>query len=117
MRIILFTGLIALLAFAVQSVFPWWTLVIPPLVIGFFIFRKGSEAFLSSFLGLFLLWVIHASLQHATSSGDMAVRMGDTFGLPVVVLLGITGLVGGMVAGFAGLSGWYLQQLTRKTKQ
>lgn len=117
MRIILFTGLIALLTFAVQSFFPWWSIIIPPVLLGILAFKKGNEAFFSSFLGLFLLWVIHASMQHATSSGDMAERMASTFGLPVVVLLLITGLVGGLVAGFAGLSGFYLQRVTAKKKR
>lgn len=117
MRIILFTGLIALLAFVTQSFFPWWTIVIPSAVLGLLAFRKGNEAFISSFAGLFLLWLIHALMQHTTSSGDMTERMAATFGLPLVVLLLVTGLVGGLVSGFAGLSGYYLQQLTHKKKR
>lgn len=117
MRIILFTGLVALLAFGVQTLFPWWTLIIPPALLGLFVYRKGNEAFLSSFLGLLLLWIIHAGLQHATSSGDMAMRMAGTFGIPVVVLLLATGVVGGLLAGLAGLSGFYLQRTQQKKRR
>lgn len=110
MRIILFAGLIALLTFAIQSFLPWWSITLFPLLLGFTVLRHWKEAFFAAFTGVFLLWVIHASVQHYSSTGAMGQIMSDTIGVPLPVLILITGLLGGLVAGLGGLSGFFIQQ-------
>lgn len=96
---------------------PWWSIAIAAFIIMVIIVQKPSAAFLSSFISVFIFWggmsywisiKNNNLLAHKIS---MLVLRIDT---PLMLII-ITGIIGGLIAGFAGLTGSYLRS-RRKLK-
>jgi hypothetical protein len=107
MKFIVSILLIALLSFVASIYLPWWVIAIVGFIIAFAIPQKPILAFLSGFLALFLLW---ASLSYSISSANehlFAHKLSVLFiknDNPIMLIM-VTGLIGGLVAGFGSLSG------------
>jgi hypothetical protein len=116
MKIIVAAILTILLAFAFGIYLPWWSLAIAAFIVYALIPVKPGWAFLSAFLGAFLLWggmawVISANNDHilAHRISQVILKKDD----PVMLTL-ITALIGAIVAGFAGLSGRMFRMTLKK---
>ncbi|ANH81371.1 hypothetical protein A8C56_10585 [Niabella ginsenosidivorans] len=106
----------ALLAYVGGVYFPWWIIAVAGFVIAFLLPQAPFSAFLSGFIAVFLLWVVLAALINTANGGILAGRIGLLLGIgnsPVLLVL-ITGLVGGIVAGFAALGAAYLRLRANK---
>lgn len=107
--------LIVTLCFVFQLFLPWW--IITPLAFGaaFWKAENGTHAFWSGFFALFALWIITALFYSIPNGHILANRVGAMLGLPdtsinwPIVLL-ISGIIGGLAAGFCSLSGYYVRQ-------
>ena len=90
-----------------QPFLPWYTIAVVAFAAGYLIKQSGFAAFGAGFVGVFLLWVAYA-LMLSHSNNDLLARKVATL-LPlhgnVGALLVITGVVGGLVSGFAALTG------------
>ena len=108
MKNFLFSAVVIIIGCAVlQPFLPWYTIAVVAFAVGYFVKRSGLAAFAAGFVGVFLLWVAYAfMLSHANN--DLLARKVATL-LPlhgnVGALLVVTGVVGGLVSGFAALSG------------
>ena len=104
--------LTALLAFAESLFFPWWSIAIAAFIVAVFIQLKPWKAFVAAFLGLFILWGVEAFIIDTKNEQILSKRVASLLPLggSSVLLILITALVGGLVAGFAALTG----SLTRK---
>lgn len=103
------TALIAVLSFFIQQFLPWWVISIIAFVVALRFKQSAGIAFLSGFAAIFLLWagyalVISAANEHLLATQIAALLKPLTQG-SVAVLFILTGLVGGLVAGFSALSG------------
>lgn len=103
--------LTALLSYAAGFYFPWWSIAIAAFVVAVAIPQKPGRAFLAGFLALFILWVLLALYidmqnQHILSMKIAALLFKSN---SHALIMGVTGLVAGLVAGFAALSGAYLR--------
>ena len=111
MKFIFSLFLIALLSFAACLYLPWWSVAIAGFIVGLVIPLRPLLAFLSGFLAVFLLWAITSYI--ISNSNDhilahkvsMLILKADN---PTFLIL-VTGLIGGLVAGFAALSGSFLR--------
>ena len=103
------TGYIA----GILSFSPWWGFAVTTLLVAVLVHQKAGKAFLSGFLGIFLLWAGLAYWMDQQNNGILSQRIAQI--LPLngnsLLLILITGLVGGLVAGLAALSGSFI---TRK---
>jgi RsiW-degrading membrane proteinase PrsW (M82 family) len=104
--------LTALLGFSAPLLSTWWSFVITSFIIGVAIHQKPAKAFFSGFLGVFLLhfvlvWLKDSSNQHLLS-GKVAQILPLGGSWIAVVLL--TAFIGGLLSGFAALSGSYLRK-------
>jgi hypothetical protein len=105
--------LIFILSLILQFLLPWW--IIAPIAIGlaFWKAKSGGHAFLSGFGAIFLLWILMGLVHTIPNENLLANRVGQLLMMPqssfnwVFVLL-ITGFIGGLVAGFSSLSGYFL---------
>lgn len=110
--------LIALVSFVASLFLPWWVIAIVGFVIAFAIPQKAGAAFLSGFIGLFLLW---AGLSFYISSANghlLAHKMSMLFlkmDNPTVLIIA-TGIIGGLVAGFGSLTGCLCKRLLQAKK-
>jgi hypothetical protein len=112
MKFVISVILIALLSFAGCLYFPWWSIAIMAFVTGILIPQKPARAFLSGFMAVFLLWILLSWWISAANGHVLAHKMSlivlKTDNLPVLIFA--TGLIGGLVAGFASLAGSFLRK-------
>lgn len=91
---------------------PWW--IIAPLgAAAGWLFPQGAwRCLLSGFAAGFLLWAGYACWLDAANAGVLSGRIGQLFmGLSRWNVVLLTGLPGGLVAGFACLSGRWARDL------
>ena len=92
--------------------FPWWIIAVCAFVVNLFLPTKGFNAFLSGFLGVGLLWLIFAWLIDIDTSSLLTDKIANQFGLnSSSLLVALTGMVGGVVGGFAAMSGSLFRNL------
>ena len=100
-------AILVLIGALILNVFlPWWSIAIPGLLIGYQFREKPIPSFLWGFLGVFLLWGGQSLFIHVANDGIMSGRIADMLGVgsPLIVVL-ITGVLGGLVSGLATLTG------------
>jgi len=90
-----------------QQFLPWWIIVLPAFSVGFFYEQKSLVAFLSGFIAVFVVWSFYAFFLSAANDDILAKKVAMLLPLQgkVWLLLIVTGIVGGLVSGFAALSG------------
>ena len=98
--------LTAALAYLLQNVFGWWTVVLAAFLINFIIYSKGPSSFVSGFLGIGLLWFITALITDISTNSILSDRVTAIFSLPnSIILILVTAIIGGLAGGFGGLTG------------
>jgi hypothetical protein len=105
---IILTGL---LAFIAGLYLPWWSLAIAAFAVAALIHQKPWKAFLSGFLGLFLLWGGLALWINFKNDGVLAVKVASLLplgGSPYLLIVA-TGIVSGLIGGLYALTGSYLR--------
>ena len=107
---IVVTGLIA---FLTGLYMPWWGIALAAFVVSAAIPQKPAFSFLSGFLGVFLLWEILAWWIDNKNNGILSQKIASILPLggSSVLLIVITSIIGGLVAGFAALAGTYMRRL------
>jgi hypothetical protein len=99
--------LIALLSFAACLYLPWWMIAVAAFVVCVSVSQRPFVSFLAGFIALFLLWggmaiLISINNQHVLAHKvSMIIIRSDN---PYLLIL-LTALVGGVVAGLGAISG------------
>ena len=111
MKFLTATILTALLAFVSGLFLPWWGIAVVALLVAVLVHQKAGKAFLAGFLGLFLLWGLLAFWIDMKNDHILSHKIAAI--LPLggnsIALIAVTGLIGGLVAGFAAMSGSFLR--------
>jgi hypothetical protein len=97
----------AMLAFAAGIFLPWWGIAFAGLISGAWLLQKPGVAFLSGFLSVFLLWAGFALVRSQMNDDILATRFARLIlkaDQPLLLVL-LTGVIGGLVAGLGALSG------------
>jgi hypothetical protein len=104
--------LTALLSFAAGLYLPWWSLAIAAFAVALLIPLKPWLSWLSGFLGLFLLWSILAIWIDMKNQHILSQKIAQLLpvGGSVFLLILLTALVAGIVAGCAALTGAYARK-------
>jgi hypothetical protein len=114
MKIISAIILTAFLAYVagVYSTLPWWSFAITSLFVSIAIHQRPGKSFLSGFIGLFLLWAVLALMKDAANEHILSTKVASILPLggSYLVLILVTGIVGGLVSGLAALTGSYLRK-------
>lgn len=97
--------------FILELFMPWWCIAIAAFAAGFAL--KSKVNFLAGFLGIALLWLIKAWALDATASAPLADRVAAIFSLNKPLLMLVTAFIGGLVGGFAAMSGAALKKEKR----
>lgn len=116
MKFIVAMLLTASLSFISGVYFPWWGIAIASFITALLVHQLPFKAFLAGFLGLFLLWGVLAFIINVKNESILSARMGALFGIgnnPILLIL-VTGIVGGLVAGCAALPASYLRRSARQ---
>ena len=104
--------LIALLAFVSGLYLPWWSIALAAFVISLIFRQPPGKSFLAGFLGLFLLWAGLALFIDSPNQHILSKKIAEVLPLggSSTLLILVTGLVGGLVGGFAALTASYLNK-------
>jgi hypothetical protein len=91
--------------------FPWWTAVLIALLVELILGKKDSTSFFSGFYGVAIPWMILATYIDIKSEAILTVRILELFKLPEysVVMIVLTGLLGGLAAGVGSMTGGWLK--------
>ncbi|MVM33243.1 hypothetical protein GO755_24595 [Spirosoma sp. HMF4905] len=103
--------LIAVLSLLAQFVLPWWSLAIIAFLVCFWRSSSAGQSFFAGFYGVALVWLAYAILLHSRTDGVFTGRMSELlFKTNSAILPGlVTAIVGGLVGGLAGLSGYFVK--------
>lgn len=93
-------------SFIVQYFFPWWTMAIVAFGVSYFFQNKKTVAFLAGFLGVGMLWLGMAFYIDLSTQSILTEKVNKLFPINVFLLMSI---VGGLVGGFAALTGTVLR--------
>lgn len=105
---------IVLLSALAQLVLPWWSIALVAFGVCFWRSVRGGQAFLCGLLGVALVWLIYALAIHLRTEGVFTGRMGlllfksESAALPLLV----TVILGGLVGGLSGLTGFLVRRAT-----
>jgi hypothetical protein len=104
--------LLALTAWLLSLILPWWSVFIPGLILGAIVGKKGIGSFGWGFVGIGGLWLVQSLYVHLVSDGILTTRIADLFSLgsPFLVIL-ITVLIGGLIGGLTTLTGYLFRSI------
>jgi len=85
-----------------QSFLPWWTMAVGAFTVAYLIGNKGFPSFAAGFLGVGLLWIGFAFYVDVLTDSILTEKINRL--LPVNSFI-LTLLIGGLVGGFASLTG------------
>jgi len=97
---------------------PWWTLLIPAVVLGAALFNSSPTAFLTGFLSLFAAWFVQVLYIDIANESVLSGRIAEMLGVGQgwLVLL-ITAAIGGLIGGMGTLFGSQIRQLLSPTHE
>ena len=104
-----------LLSAAICLYFPWWTIAIVAFFVAVVIPQKAGWAFVSAFTTLTLIWG-GLSFYISSNNNHILVHKVSMIILKMdnpLVLFTATAMIGGLVAGFAAMSGSYLRKIIK----
>ena len=89
----------------------WWAFAIASFLVALLIHQKAAKAFFAGFLSLFLLWGGLAFWIDMKNNGILSSKVAQLLPLggSSILLIVVTGLIGGLIAGFAAMCGSYLR--------
>ena len=107
--------IILILSFISSYFLPWWTAAIIAFLAALIRGKTSGQSFWSGFGSIFILWMILALVKSIPNDNILAGRVVQLFPIPHhwILLLLITGLIGGVVGGMAALSGVLLKKLLK----
>ena len=104
--------LTAILSLAIGFYMNWWSIAIAAFLVAAFIRQNPGRAWLSGFLGIFLLWAGLAWWIDIKNQGILAQKIALLFPLggSVLLLVLLTAFIGALVGGFAALTGSFIRK-------
>lgn len=104
------------LAYIISLFLPWWSVMVAGLITAFLIPLKKRAVFLIPFLAVALLWIIQSWLLSSANDFTLAKKIATLLplgGNPIFLIL-VTGIIGGIAAGIAGILGKQCHQVLNK---
>lgn len=96
---------------------PWWSALIPALFFGAWLIHSSLRGFVIGFTAGGAAWFLHAFYIHFANEGILSTRIAEllSVGSPVLVLC-ITFIIGGLIAGLGTLLGVQLKSVLHQPK-
>ncbi|NJM26132.1 MAG: hypothetical protein HC859_12225 [Bacteroidia bacterium] len=111
MRVFTQAVLIAILTYIALLPGPWWLIGLVGFVVGYAL--PGRLSFVGGFAGVALMWLIKAWLQDASTTTGLSAQVAGVLHMSAGVLYLATALIGGLVGGFATMTGSLLRAKKR----
>ncbi len=91
-----------IVCFILQSFLPWWTMAVGAFTVAYLVGNKGFPAFIAGFIAVAILWLGMAFYIDALTNSILTEKINRL--LPINAFVA-TLIVGGLVGGFASLTG------------
>jgi hypothetical protein len=116
MRFLLSVSLILVFAFIAGLYLPWWSIAFISFLVLLLIPQSIGISFLAGFISIFLLWAGLALIIDIKNESILSQKIAALFSLGEAsfLLILITGLLGGLVSGFAAMSGSTLRLILKR---
>lgn len=115
MKFVVSVILTIIMSFTSCLFFPWWSIVIIAFLIAILIPQGPGKSFLTGFLALFIFWTLLSFWISTNNDHILAHRVSMLLfkkdSPPVLII--VTGLIGGLVAGFGAMTGSYARPRTK----
>lgn len=97
----------AVFAAALQLYLPWWGMLLGCFLAALIALRIKGSVFMSAFTAVFLVWAGYATFIDIQTSSILSSKVVQLLPLPEIpaLLIILTGLTGGLAAGFAAIAG------------
>ena len=107
MRFFLAFILTFLLSFIAGLYLPWWSIALVAFLVALLLPQSAGRSFGAGFAAVFLLWGLLALWRDLPNKSLLSQKIAQLFYLQgsSLLLILVTALVGGIVAGFAAMSG------------
>lgn len=102
MKFIIQVLITIVVCFILQSFLPWWTMAVGAFMVAYLIGNKGFAAFVAGFIAIAFLWLGMAFYIDALTHSILTEKINRL--LPINAFVA-TLIVGGLVGGFASLTG------------
>jgi hypothetical protein len=100
---------VLLLSWLLQTFLPWWTMALGAFATGLVFGESGARSFLAGLLGVGLLWFAMAWYLDSSTGSIITSKVAAIFPTKTVgLLMLITAVIGGLVGGFATMSGAFI---------
>lgn len=104
--------LILFFGWLLGMILPWWSIALVCFVVVFINGGSVMQNFLAGFLGIFILWFVHALIIDIQNQSILSKQIAELFTLPnTILLILITALVGGIVGGISSITGSLFREL------
>jgi phosphotransferase system glucose/maltose/N-acetylglucosamine-specific IIC component len=103
---------IMLVAFVFELFLPWWSIAIAAFI-GGAVFNTRAN-FGAGFLAIALLWTLKALIINVSAAAPLTDRVAAIFNLSTPLLFVVTAIIGGLVGGFAAMTGSALNKGKRR---
>ena len=102
----------ALLSFTAGLYLPWWSIALAALLVAALIPQRPFRSWITGFLAVFLLWGGMAFWIDIRNQHILSAKLAEIFPLggSSILLVLVSALIGGLVAGFAALTGSYIRK-------
>lgn len=108
--------LLGIVVLALGWILPWWGFCAICFLLGHK-FKSASSSFFTAFVSIASVWLIVTYIQNMQSHGLIAEKMAEVFSLPNgIVMIVVSAIFGGLLAGLWSLSGYLLHQIILKSK-
>lgn len=115
------TRLISLSCLILQFFLPWWIIGPVAFLFAAWMAKSPSHAFKTGFNAIFIMWLIIALIKTLPNDNILANRVGQMLMLPdwslnwIIVIL-LTAVAGGLVAGIAAFAGYFWRFIFPKNR-
>lgn len=95
------------MAILLAQFLPWWSIMVSAFLTSVFISLKNSAIFFVPFTAIAILWMVHAFYLSSGNNFILAKKIAVLLplqGNPYLLMI-VTGIIGGLAAGFAGVFG------------
>jgi hypothetical protein len=118
MRLLYPIAFVILVGLLLAQFLPWWSIALAGAGAGYLWDGHRGRSFLFGFLGGFLLWTVAAILITYSTGSDLGDRFAKMMQLPAngTLLAVVSGVIAGLVAGFAAFTGDSIRRISRPKK-
>ncbi|MBK7652968.1 MAG: hypothetical protein IPJ20_22600 [Flammeovirgaceae bacterium] len=92
----------SVVCFILQSFLPWWTIAVGAFTVAYLLGNRGFSSFAAGFIGVAILWIGMAFYIDVLTHSILTEKINRL--LPINAFVA-TLLIGGLVGGFASLTG------------